>query len=116
MGGRSGNDSRPGRSARGRALDARPAVRDRTVGSAVARRDDRVTLRGRRGRGVDSNSPGHAGGSGDGAANRVVLGAVMLVSVTMRDALVAFLVLLGGAPMAGNWPQWRGPAGHGVSA
>jgi outer membrane protein assembly factor BamB len=40
----------------------------------------------------------------------------MLVSGTMRDALVAFLVLLGGAPMAGNWPQWRGPSGHGVSA
>jgi hypothetical protein len=34
----------------------------------------------------------------------------------MRGALVAFIVLLGGAPMAANWPQWRGPSGHGVSA
>ncbi len=40
----------------------------------------------------------------------------MLVSGTMRGALVAFIVLLGGAPMAANWPQWRGPSGHGVSA
>ena len=40
----------------------------------------------------------------------------MLVSGTMRGALVAFTVLLGGVPMAANWPQWRGPSGHGVSA
>src|SRR5688500_6843314 len=40
----------------------------------------------------------------------------MLVSGTMRGALVAFAVVLGGVPLAANWPQWRGPSGHGVSA
>src|SRR5687768_16997652 len=34
---------------------------------------------------------------------------------TMRSALIAFIVLLAGAPLAANWPQWRGPSGHGVS-
>jgi outer membrane protein assembly factor BamB len=34
----------------------------------------------------------------------------------MRIALVALSVLLAGAPMAANWPQWRGPSGLGVSA
>src|SRR5436305_14744640 len=28
--------------------------------------------------------------------------------------IVAFLLVAGGA-MAGNWPEWRGPAGDGVS-
>ncbi len=31
-------------------------------------------------------------------------------------ALVAMGVLLAAAPMAANWPQWRGPSGLGVSA
>ena len=34
----------------------------------------------------------------------------------MRIALVAVGVLLAAAPMAANWPQWRGPSGLGVSA
>src|SRR5688572_7310183 len=34
----------------------------------------------------------------------------------MRMVLVSVVVLLAGAPMAANWPQWRGPAGLGVSA
>ena len=34
----------------------------------------------------------------------------------MRNALVALTVLLAGVPLAANWPQWRGPAGLGVSA
>ena len=34
----------------------------------------------------------------------------------MRMALVAVGVLLAAAPMAANWPQWRGPSGLGVSA
>ena len=34
----------------------------------------------------------------------------------MRRALVVLLVLLGSAPIAANWPQWRGPSGLGVSA
>ena len=32
-----------------------------------------------------------------------------------RAALVSSLVLLAVAPMAANWPQWRGPSGSGVS-
>jgi outer membrane protein assembly factor BamB len=32
-----------------------------------------------------------------------------------RIALGALLALLAGTPMAANWPQWRGPAGLGVS-
>jgi outer membrane protein assembly factor BamB len=34
----------------------------------------------------------------------------------MRMTLVTMAVLLAGAPMAANWPQWRGPSGLGVSA
>ncbi|MGH7554338.1 MAG: hypothetical protein ACREMQ_15140, partial [Longimicrobiales bacterium] len=34
----------------------------------------------------------------------------------MRIALGALFVLLAGAPIAANWPQWRGPSGLGVSA
>jgi outer membrane protein assembly factor BamB len=34
----------------------------------------------------------------------------------MRGTLVTLAVLLAGAPMAANWPQWRGPSGLGVSA
>jgi outer membrane protein assembly factor BamB len=34
----------------------------------------------------------------------------------MRAALVALHVLLAAAPIAANWPQWRGPSGLGVSA
>src|SRR5687767_2716401 len=34
----------------------------------------------------------------------------------MRMVLVSVAVLLAGAPMAANWPQWRGPSGFGVSA
>lgn len=34
----------------------------------------------------------------------------------MRAPLVALAVVLCGAPLAANWPQWRGPAGLGVSA
>ena len=34
----------------------------------------------------------------------------------MRMLLVIFAVLLASAPMAANWPQWRGPSGLGVSA
>ena len=34
----------------------------------------------------------------------------------MRVALVTLSVLLAAAPMAANWPQWRGPSGLGVSA
>ena len=34
----------------------------------------------------------------------------------MRISLVTLLVLLAAAPMAANWPQWRGPSGLGVSA
>ncbi len=34
----------------------------------------------------------------------------------MRIAPVGLLVLLASAPMAANWPQWRGPSGLGVSA
>ena len=34
----------------------------------------------------------------------------------MRIALVTMAVLLATAPMAANWPQWRGPSGLGVSA
>jgi outer membrane protein assembly factor BamB len=34
----------------------------------------------------------------------------------MRPALLVLLSLLAGAPMAANWPQWRGPSGLGVSA
>jgi outer membrane protein assembly factor BamB len=34
----------------------------------------------------------------------------------MRFALVTSIVLLAGAPMAANWPQFRGPSGLGVSA
>jgi outer membrane protein assembly factor BamB len=34
----------------------------------------------------------------------------------MRTALVMLSVLLAAAPMAANWPQWRGPSGRGVSA
>jgi outer membrane protein assembly factor BamB len=34
----------------------------------------------------------------------------------MRMALVTVSVLLAAAPMAANWPQWRGPSGLGVSA
>jgi outer membrane protein assembly factor BamB len=33
----------------------------------------------------------------------------------MRIAPVGLLVMLASAPMAGNWPQWRGPSGLGVS-
>jgi outer membrane protein assembly factor BamB len=33
----------------------------------------------------------------------------------MRIAPVGLLVLLASAPMAANWPQWRGPSGLGVS-
>jgi outer membrane protein assembly factor BamB len=40
----------------------------------------------------------------------------MLVSGTMRAALIALTLLLGGVPMAANWPQWRGPSARGVSA
>jgi len=39
----------------------------------------------------------------------------MLMSGTMRGALVALAVMLGGVPMAANWPQWRGPSARGVS-
>src|SRR5687767_203957 len=34
----------------------------------------------------------------------------------MRGAFLTVAVLLAGAPIAANWPQWRGPAGLGVSA
>jgi outer membrane protein assembly factor BamB len=34
----------------------------------------------------------------------------------MRPALVVLFTALAWAPMAANWPQWRGPAGLGVSA
>jgi outer membrane protein assembly factor BamB len=34
----------------------------------------------------------------------------------MRAALVALQILLAAAPIAANWPQWRGPSGLGVSA
>jgi outer membrane protein assembly factor BamB len=34
----------------------------------------------------------------------------------MRPALVILCIALGWAPMAANWPQWRGPSGLGVSA
>src|SRR5688500_13893905 len=34
----------------------------------------------------------------------------------MRVTVVSVAVLLAGAPMAANWPQWRGPSGFGVSA
>jgi outer membrane protein assembly factor BamB len=34
----------------------------------------------------------------------------------MRLASVTLLVLLAWAPLAANWPQWRGPSGLGVSA
>jgi outer membrane protein assembly factor BamB len=34
----------------------------------------------------------------------------------MRPALLLLFVLLGAAPIAANWPQWRGPSGLGVSA
>ena len=34
----------------------------------------------------------------------------------MRIALILMLALLTGAPLAANWPQWRGPSGLGVSA
>jgi len=33
----------------------------------------------------------------------------------MRAVLVTLQVVLATAPMAANWPQWRGPAGLGVS-
>ncbi|MGB2713893.1 MAG: PQQ-binding-like beta-propeller repeat protein [Vicinamibacterales bacterium] len=33
----------------------------------------------------------------------------------MRAALVALTLLLGGVPMAANWPQWRGPSARGVA-
>ena len=33
----------------------------------------------------------------------------------MRVALVTLSVLLAAAPLAANWPQWRGPSGLGVS-
>jgi outer membrane protein assembly factor BamB len=37
--------------------------------------------------------------------------------VTERGLLfVALTVVLGGVPMAANWPQWRGPSARGVSA
>lgn len=37
--------------------------------------------------------------------------------LTMRAPLVAlYLVSLASAPIAANWPQWRGPSGLGVSA
>ena len=34
----------------------------------------------------------------------------------MRAALVTLQVVLAAAPIAANWPQWRGPSGLGVSA
>jgi outer membrane protein assembly factor BamB len=34
----------------------------------------------------------------------------------MRIAVATVAVLLAGAPIAANWPQWRGPSGLGVSA
>jgi outer membrane protein assembly factor BamB len=34
----------------------------------------------------------------------------------MRAALVALHILIAAAPIAANWPQWRGPSGLGVSA
>src|SRR5688572_31924754 len=33
----------------------------------------------------------------------------------MRIALAVIAVVLAAAPMAANWPQWRGPSGLGVS-
>ena len=33
-----------------------------------------------------------------------------------RAALAALIVLFAGAPIAADWPQWRGPSGLGVSA
>jgi len=52
---------RPGRSAHDRTVDAKPAFRDRTVGSAVTDSDHRRAGPRRRRGGVDSDTPGHAG-------------------------------------------------------
>jgi outer membrane protein assembly factor BamB len=36
--------------------------------------------------------------------------------MTSRVALVTLAVCLAGAPLSGQWPQWRGPGGLGISA
>ncbi len=38
------------------------------------------------------------------------------MSLAMRTAVSALLLLLASTTMAANWPQWRGPGGLGVSA
>ena len=99
------------------ARSMRSCCSESTLGSAVAGRNDRATRRGR----VAAAWIRRAAPCvwiGQRAPNRVVHAPIggYAVSGTIRGALVAFIVLLGGAPLAANWPQWRGPPGHGVSA
>ena len=41
---------------------------------------------------------------------------IMVVSVVTWAAVVLFLSSTAGSTNAGNWPQWRGPEGQGISA